>query len=93
MGDPPATCSAASSVGTAPRPGLPVCPLERTWLRQEAMAPSPPSAASTVTRIAGVCGDQASSSARDHSARTQVPGIARAASAASSATSSAPLWP
>ena len=43
--------------------------------------------------IAGPTGSQPNSSSRIHCNRTGLPGTARASSAASSATSSAPLWP
>jgi hypothetical protein len=43
--------------------------------------------------MAAPYGSHANSSSRIHCSRTGRPGIARASSAASSATSSAPLWP
>ena len=48
---------------------------------------------SSLTIIADPHGSQAISSSCDHCTRTGLPGTARASSAASRATSSAPLWP
>jgi hypothetical protein len=88
-----ASIAAESSVGSGARPGREEWPLLMIWLRHAAMLPAASRSASTSTSIAGEKGDQPSSSARDQSMRTAVPGTARAASTASSATSSAPLWP
>ena len=65
----------------------------RTSWRQRRTSPPALRSAVQVTIIAVPNGSHRFSSARVHFASTGRPGSARASSAASSATSSAPLWP
>jgi hypothetical protein len=55
--------------------------------------PASPSAARSVTCIAGPTGSKPNSSSRRHCTRMQWSGTCSAITAASTATSSAPLWP
>ena len=76
-------CSPAASNGC--------CSTIRTASRR--YGPSAFSDALTLIDIAAPYGSQANSSSRIHCSRTGLSGTARASSAASSATSSAPFWP
>ena len=60
---------------------------------QSMMFPAESSAALSFTTMAGPYGSHMNSSSRVHCTRTGRPGTARASSTASSAASSAPLWP
>ena len=61
--------------------------------RQDSTVPSVAVSAEIRTIPAVPSGAQPSSSARDHTTWTGLPGAASASSAASMAASSAPLWP
>ena len=61
--------------------------------RQDNTAPPDAASAETRTTPAVPSGAHASSSGRDHTTCTGLPGAASASSAASIAASSAPLWP
>ncbi len=74
-------------------PGRVECVLLSTSYCQPLTLPEPSSVARTFVSIAGPYGSQACSSSRIHCTRTGLPGSARAISAASPATSSAPLCP
>ena len=93
IGRPPARWARASSRGSPPRPGRPMKPLLHTCCRQVTILPRASSPADSLASMAEPSGAQAISSSRDHSTRTGRPGTALASSTASSAASSAPLWP
>ncbi len=61
--------------------------------RQDNTVPSAAVSAETATTPAVPSGAQASSSCRDHTTCTGLPGVESESSAASIAASSAPLWP
>ena len=69
------------------------CGKDQTSCAQEVIVPSAAMEASSRTSMALDQGAHTISSSCVQCTRTVRPGIARASSAASSATSSAPLWP
>ena len=86
----------ASRVAASRLPALPgrvLCDWLQTSYCQSTILPLASSVAATSATIAGPKGSHACSSSRIHCTRTGMPGKARAISAASAATSSAPLWP
>ena len=88
-----ARCGAAIKVEPAPRPERLLCGLLHTSWFQSTTLPRSSSEALSFITIAGPNGSQPNSSSRIHCTFTGRGLTARASSAASSATSSAPLWP